>query len=146
MKDTNLTNLNTNETNILHKDICYRIVGCIYDARNLYGSGQKETVYQNALCELFDVKGIKYKREVPISIKSRLSGKSLGSYRLDFVIENKVIIEIKAMKFTPQKIQKQLYSYLYSTQWEVGYLVNLGSTEIYIKRVILTNNNKTTNK
>jgi GxxExxY protein len=142
MKNTNSINIETNPTNILHKELCYQIVGCLYDVRNMYGSGQKEIVYQNALTELFTNNKILFKREVNIKIKSQLSGKSLGNYRLDFVVDNKVIVETKAIKFTPVKIQKQLYSYLYSTAYEVGYLVNFGSTELYLKRVILTNDRK----
>jgi hypothetical protein len=47
------------------------------------------------------------------------------------------------MKFTPDKIQNQLYSYLYSTPYEIGYLVNFGSTKLYLKWIILTNDRKT---
>lgn len=66
----------------------------------------------------------------------------MGTYRLDLVIDKKVILEAKAMKFTPTKIEQQLYSYLRSTPYEVGYLVNFGSTKLYIKRVIFTNDRK----
>lgn len=132
----------TNTTKILHKELCYRIVGCIYDVRKKYGNGQKESVYQNALSEALSKISIPFKPEVPISIISVDSGKKLGNYRLDFVIDEKVIMETKAMKFTPVKIEQQLYSYLRSTQYEVGYLVNFGSTRLYIKRVILTNDRK----
>lgn len=132
----------TNQTNILHKELCYRIVGCVYDVRNKYGSGQKESVYQNALAEALTHASVPFKPEVPIAITSVDSGKKLGNYRLDFVVDEKVIVETKAMKFTPTKIEQQLYSYLRSTTYEVGYLVNFGSTRLYIKRVILTNDRK----
>lgn len=132
----------TNPTKILHKELCYRIVGCIYDVRKNYGSGQKEKVYQNALAELFSLKNIPFHREVPIDILSNISGKPLGRYRLDFVIDDKVILEVKAMKFTPAKIAQQLYGYLRSTPYEVGYMVNFGSSNLFINRVILTNDRK----
>lgn len=104
--------------------------------------GQKESVYQNALAEAFSQVNIPFESEVPIAIISVDSGKKLGNYRLDFVVDEKVIVETKAMKFTPTKIEQQLYSYLRSTSYEVGYLVNFGSTRLYIKRVILTNDRK----
>jgi len=114
----------------LHRELCY------------FGNGQKEAVYQNALAEALKNKGIKFEREVNIDILSPKSGNKMGSYRLDFVIDNKVIMEAKALTYTPRKIEDQLYSYLRSTPFEVGYLVNFGSTNLYIKRVILTNDRK----
>lgn len=114
----------------------------VFDVRNTYGSGQKEIVYQNALSELFDIKGIPYEREVPISIRSEESGKKLGNYRLDFVVDGNICVETKAIKFTPSKIEQQLYGYLKSTPYEVGYLINFGSSKLYWKRVILTNDRK----
>lgn len=122
----------------LYKDLSYKVVGAIYNVRNAYGSGQKELVYQNALGEEFDNLAIPYKREVSIAIKSVMTGKHLGSYKLDFVVDEKIIIETKAIKFTPAKIEQQLYSYLRSTPYLIGYLVNFGSTNLYFKRIILT--------
>lgn len=134
---------NTNRTNkLLHKDLSYKVVGCIYEVRNKYGSGQKEPVYQNALAEEFEKQKIPFTREVSIKILSPETGRSLGNYRLDFVIDEKIVVEAKAMTYTPAKIANQLYFYLRSTPYEVGYLVNFGSTNLYIKRVILTNDRK----
>lgn len=132
----------TNTTNILHKELSYSIVGCIYEVRNTFGSGQKEIVYQNALSESLEQHHLPYRREVSITIRSPETGKSLGIYVLDFVVDEKVIIEAKAIKFTPRKIEQQLYGYLKSTPYEVGYLVNFGSPTLFIKRVILTNDRK----
>lgn len=132
----------TNRTNILHKELSYAVVGCIYDVRNVYGSGQKEIVYQNALSKVLERHRLSYRREVSITIRSPETGKPMGTYVLDFVVDEKVIIEVKAIKFTPRKIEQQLYSYLKSTPHEVGYLVNFGSPSLYLKRVIFTNDRK----
>lgn len=122
----------------LYKNLGYKIVGAFYNVRNTYGNGQKELVYQNALAEELDSLNISYKREQPISINSVRTQKTLGLYKLDFIVEGKIIIEVKAIKFTPSKIEQQLYSYLQSTPYKVGYLVNFGSTNLFFKRVILT--------
>ena len=122
----------------LYRALSYKLVGAMYNVRNSYGSGQKELVYQKALAEELDELNIPYKREASISIKSVKTGKALGSYKLDFIVDEKIIVEAKAMKFTPKKIEQQLYSYLRSTPYKVGYLVNFGSTSLYLKRVILT--------
>lgn len=122
----------------LYKELSYKLVGAIFNVRNTYGSGQKELIYQNALAEELEDLGIPFEREVSISIKSVKTGKALGRYQLDFVVDDKIIVEIKSMKFTPQKIEQQLYSYLKSTPYKVGYLVNFGSSRLYLKRIIYT--------
>ena len=110
----------------LYKNLSYKLVGAIFNVRNTYGSGQKEIVYQKALAEELGELKIPYKREVSISIKSVKTGKSLGNYKLDFVVSQKIIVEVKAIKFTPRKIEQQLYSYLKSTPFKIGYLINFG--------------------
>lgn len=144
MISTRMEQMGTDKTNrhFLYKDLSYKVIGAIYAVRNTYGSGQKELVYQNALAEELERQNIPFQREVTIKITSPTSGKTMGNYKLDFVIDEKIVIEAKAMKFTPTKIEQQLYSYLRSTQYEVGYLVNFGSTRLYLKRIILTNERK----
>jgi len=127
---------------LLYKELSYKVIGAIYNVRNTYGSGQKEFVYQNALAEELEKRKIPFRREVSIKIISPNSGKTMGSYKLDFVIDNKIVVEVKAVKFTPAKMEQQLYSYLRSTKFEVGFLVNFGSTKLYLKRIILTNERK----
>ncbi|MBI5620936.1 GxxExxY protein [Candidatus Gottesmanbacteria bacterium] len=134
--------MKTDRTDFLYKDLTYTIIGCFYEVRNAYGSGQKELVYQNALAESLDAKHIPFLREVSIPIRSLTTGKTLGTYRLDFVIDEKVVVEAKAMKFTPSKIEQQLYSYLRSTSYQVGYLINFGGTGLYFRRILLTNDRK----
>ena len=131
-----------NKNKFLHKELSYQVLGCIYAVRNKYGSGQKELVYQNALDEELKQKKIPFKRETNIKIISPDTGKVMGNYRVDFIIDEKIIIEVKAMTYTPKKIEEQLYSYLRSTPYEIGYLINFGSPKIFIKRVILTNDRK----
>jgi len=132
----------TDKGKLLHEELCYQILGCVYDVRNSFGSGQKELVYQNALAEVLKEGDLRFEREVNINILSPKTGRRVGNYRLDFVIASKVIIETKAAAYTPRKIENQLFSYLRSTPFEIGYLINFGATRLYIKRVILTNDRK----
>jgi len=122
-----------------YKELSYKIVGIFFRIRNNYGNFHKELIYQNAFEEeLKDLK-IPFKREIEIPIFSSKSGKKLGFYRADFLIDNKIIVEIKALKFVPQKLEQQIFKYLKSTSYEVGYLVNFGSTNFFFKRFILSN-------
>jgi len=127
---------------LLEKDLSYIIQGCIYNVSNKYGKGLKENIYQNVLKEEFLAKGLKFESQKRIDIYSFDTGKKLGTYIPDFVIEDKIILEIKASYITiAQDIEQQL-SYLRISEYEIGYLVNFCSEELYIKRFIFTNNRK----
>jgi len=125
---------------LLYGNLTEQIIGLCYETHKQYGSGQKESVYQKALEEKFELKGISFKKEYDILIKSEDSGKRLGNHRLDFVIDDKVVVETKAIKFTPVKLEQQLYSYLKNSKYPVGLMVNFGSSKLYVRRIILTNN------
>jgi GxxExxY protein len=127
---------------ILEKDLCYKIQGCIYNVMNKYGRGLKEGIYQNALAEEFLAQGLKAEGQKRINIYSFDTGKKLGTYIPDFVIEDKVILEIKASTFTMKQDVEQQRSYLRISEYEIGYLVNFCTEELYIKRSIYTNDRK----
>ena len=123
---------------LLYGNLTERIIGLCYEVHTQYGSGQKESIYQKALEEKFSLNNISFNKEVDISIKSEDTGKRLGNHRLDFVIDDKVVIETKAIKFTPNKLEQQLYSYLKNSKYPVGLMINFGSQKLYVRRLILT--------
>jgi len=123
---------------LLHGQLTEKIIGLCYQVHYQYGSGQKESVYQNALEEKLTKTRLPFQREVFIPIKSEETGKNLGSHRLDFVIDEKVVLEIKAIKFTPRKLEQQLFSYLKNSHYQVGLMVNFGSSKLYVRRIIFT--------
>lgn len=129
--------------NILEKDLCYKIQGCIFNIANKYGKGLKENIYQNALAEEFQKSIIKAEGQKRINIYSFDTGNKLGTYIPDFVIEDKVILEIKASSFNAKQDLEQLRSYLRISEYEIGYLVNFCTEKLYIKRSIYTNDLKT---
>ncbi len=117
---------------ILHRELSYEIVGCFYDVYNELGPGHKEKIYHEALKSSFVEKQITFKdnRRFGITFK----GKPVGVYQPDFVVENKIIIEIKSVPKMPRIFERQLYYYLRGTPYTVGYLVNFGSDMIDIRR------------
>jgi len=125
-----------NEEKILHKDLSYKVVGCLYEVYNELGPGQKESVYHEALKIEFKEKKIAYesKRRIPIVYKTV----KVGTYEPDFLVEDKILIEIKSVPLMPKVFEKQLKYYLKGTPYPLGYLVNFGSEEIDIRRRIMT--------
>jgi len=89
--------MNINQIDLLHKDLSYQIQGAAMEVRNNFGPGLKEIIYQNAFAEELEGRKINFEREKNINIYSSKTGKVVGNYRPDFLIENKIIVEIKAV-------------------------------------------------
>ncbi|MFZ5366074.1 MAG: GxxExxY protein [Patescibacteria group bacterium] len=119
---------------ILYEDLTYKLIGFAMGIHNELGSIHKEAVYQNAFAQELKTAGIPFKREevLPVNFK----GKEIGSYKPDFVVDEKVVVEIKAVEFLPQKAEVQLSYYLKGTKYRVGLLLNFGSPKLQIKRRI----------
>jgi len=135
-------NTNAGSVDLLHKNLCYEIQGCIYNVANKYGKGLKEIIYQKALEEELTLKGIKFESQKRISIYSVETGKVLWTYVPDLIVEDVVVIELKATLFPIQQDLQQQLSYLKASKYEVGYLVNFSTAKLYIKRSIYTNDRK----
>ena len=123
---------------LLHGQLTETIIGLCFQIHSQYGSGQKESVYQKALAEKLSLASIPFEQEVSIPIHSVDTHHKLGAHRLDFVVDHKVVVETKAIKFTPQKLEQQLYAYLRNSPCQVGLMVNFGSTKLFIRRIIYT--------
>lgn len=124
------------KTSLLFADLTYKIRGAIFDVYNELGFGHKEQVYQKALAKEFIYRKISYHQELPLPVSYK--GETVGSYRPDFSVEGKIIIELKATELNLQISEKQLAHYLRSTGFQLGLLVNFGTPQIYIKRIINT--------
>ena len=127
---------------LLEEELSYKIRGCFYNVANKYGKGLKEGIYQKALEEEFEKAGLKFEAQKRIDIFSIESGKKLGTYIPDFVVADKIVVEIKATSFTRADDISQQRSYLNASKFEVGYLVNFSTSELEIKRSICTNDRK----
>jgi GxxExxY protein len=127
---------------ILHKELSYELQGAFMEIRNILGPGHKEVVYQNALVEEFLAKKIVFEKEKSIRIFSPKTGKVIGHYRVDFLVDGKIIVEVKAVDLIPKNFIDQLFSYLRNSEYELGYFVNFKSPKLYIKRIIYTNDRK----
>ena len=88
------------------------------------GGGHKESIYQKALAIELKKLGIKFEREKFLTIN--YENENIGVYRPDFVIDDEVIIELKAVDFMPRSYEVQLLNYLKSTKLPLGFLINFG--------------------
>jgi len=127
---------------LLEEELSYKVRGCIYNVANKYGKGLKEKIYQGAMAEEYALAGLNFIEQKRIDIYSFDIGKILGTYIPDFVIEDKIIIELKATNFITKQDINQHRSYLRVSIYEIGYLVNFCTEKLFIQRNIYTNDKK----
>lgn len=96
--------MNNKLAELLHKELSYEIRGAAIEVRKNYGLGHKEVLYQRAFAEELSLRKIKYEREKPIKVLSPKTGKVIGSYQPDFIIDGKIIVELKALDKLPRKM------------------------------------------
>lgn len=128
-------------SDFLYKDLSYKLRGIFFDIRNTYGPGHKESIYTKVLSDILESQCIEYQREKSIKIHTP-SGKIAGMYRPDFVIDGKILLELKSSQYSSKVHEKQLYSYLRNSKYELGFLVNFSTSSIYIKRIVYSNRRK----
>jgi len=131
------------EQNFLYKELGFKLLGICFDIHNNYGRGHNERVYQKLLLEQFIQQGLKAISQPKITVFSKQSGQKIGLYVPDFLLEEKIIVEIKASDLILRRQETQLLEYLKTTPYEVGYLINFGQPKLYYKRFIYTNDRKT---
>jgi GxxExxY protein len=123
-------------TDGLYKDLTYKIIGCLYEVHKELGSVHKEIICHKALAIEFKDKSILFSEEKGIDVKYK--GKKIGVYRPDFIIDDKVILEIKVMPFITKAMQDQVYYYVKGTKYKLVLLANFGTSKVGIKRLIYT--------
>lgn len=104
------------------------------EVHNNLGNGFQEVIYQRALSIELNLQGINHVREMemPLSYK----GISIGKRRVDFFIEDKIMLEIKAVKELEDVHLAQAINYLEAYHMEIGLLINFGNTRLQFKRVM----------
>ncbi|MDD2352972.1 MAG: GxxExxY protein [Atribacterota bacterium] len=124
---------------MLHKELTDRIIACFYRVYTNLGYGFLEKVYENAMLIELNKNGLKAISQYPIKVN--YDGVSVGEYFADIIVEDKVIIELKASaNLVPENIL-QLQNYLKATNIEVGLLLNFGKKP-EIRRKTFHNNLK----
>jgi GxxExxY protein len=110
-------------------EISYIIRGAIFDVYNTLGAGLLESVYVSALEYELTEKSLSVKREVPVPVNYKSVKLDLG-FRLDLLVENKVIIEVKSVENLAEVHHKQVLTYLKITGLKLGILVNFNVAQI----------------
>ena len=112
------------EESYKHRELTDAIICCFYTVYNTLGYGFLEKVYENALLAELEIRGISALAQSPISVF--YGNRQIGEYFADILVDNKVIVEVKAVKNLAPEHEAQLLNYLKATDVEVGLLLNFG--------------------
>jgi GxxExxY protein len=107
-----------------HSDLTEKIIGAFYAVYSGLGYGFLENVYRKALLIELGSRGMEAKDEVPIKVY--YAGRQVGEYFADLIVNDLIILEIKAVKNLAGEHEAQLLNYLKATPYEVGLLLNFG--------------------
>src|ERR1700712_3378251 len=123
-----------------HKELTEKIIGCAMKVHSTLGNGFQEVIYQRALEIEFGKAGLGYAREMEMNIY--YDGIEIGTRRVDFFVEDAIMVELKAIINLEEVHLAQAMNYLEAYQMEIGLLINFGSKSLQFKRV---HNNKSFN-
>jgi GxxExxY protein len=116
-----------------HEDLTHSIIGCGMKVHSQLGFGFQELHYQRALALEFNENGIAFSREVEMEIY--YGEKLIGKRRVDFLVENKIVVELKARSQLEPAHFVQAMNYLEAMKLEIGLLINFGAKSLEFKRL-----------
>ena len=120
-----------------YKDITEKIIGASFEVHKFLGNGFQEVIYQKALAWEFSRVALSYEREIEQNIFYKDLQDPIGTRRADFVVEEKVLVELKAIIVLEDVHLAQVLKYLKAYKLEIGLLVNFGSKSLTSKRLVL---------
>lgn len=124
-------------SDLKYKDITEKIIGAAFDVHSFLGNGFQEVIYQRALAWEMHQRNLEFSREIEQDIYYKDLPEPIGTRRADFVVEGKVLVELKALIQLEDVHLAQALNYLKAYQLEVGLLINFGSKSLTFKRLVL---------
>jgi GxxExxY protein len=120
-----------------HSEITSKIIGAAFEVHTFLGNGFQEVIYQRALAYEMSQVNLTFAREIEQDIYYKTLTEPVGRRRADFVVEDKVLVELKAVKELEDTHMVQVLNYLRAYRLEVGLLINFGSKSMVFKRLVL---------
>jgi GxxExxY protein len=130
--------MNQGGSKIIHKGLSYRIIGLLFDVYNDLGYGYKEKHYERAIEKCFKENGLVFTNQAPYKVS--VKGEVIGRQYIDFIVENKIVVEIKRGNYFSKNNIKQVKCYLKVTGLKLGIIVNFTSNGVKFFRVLNPDN------
>jgi len=125
---------------LLHADLTDTILGIYYDVYNEVGHGFLESVYNKCMFLALRQAGLSVQREFPVPVYFR--GADVGEFKADLVVNDCVLIELKAAQNLDKSHEAQVMNYLRATKLEIALLLNFGNSRPQFRRIVFENSNK----
>ena len=122
----------------MDNNLSRRVIGCALEVSNTLGPGFFEKIYEKALCIEFEKNGIYFQSQKPANVMYK--GSLVGEYITDIIVEDKLLLELKAVSVLCSEHEAQLMNYLKATGLSVGLLLNFGKPKLGIKRMVWNHN------
>ncbi len=119
---------------VLFPELSYKILEISFEIHNTIGPGFTENIYGSAFAYELANHHISFEQQKPIQVSYK--GAIIGSYRLDFVVDQKIIVELKAVNVLSDLFKLQVLSYLKAADMKLGLLINFGSKRLEHARII----------
>jgi len=123
-------------TDYLYKDLTYKIIGVLFEVHRNLGPVHKEDIYHEAIKIEFKLQCIPFVEEKSLEVKYK--DQKVGVYKPDFIIDDKVILEIKAVPGLAKAMIDQMYYYVKGSKYKLALLANFGTNRLVVKRRIYT--------
>ncbi len=118
-----------------YSDITGKTIGCAMKVHSTLGNGFQEVIYQRALAIEMEIQGLRFAREVEMPIYYQEV--EIGTRRVDFLVEEKVLVELKALTQLEDVHMAQALNYLEAFKLEIGLLLNFGAKSLQFKRLTM---------
>ena len=116
-----------------HKELTFKIIGCAMKVHSTLGNGFQEVIYQRALAIEMKGNGLRFQREMEMPI--HYNGEQIGTRRVDFFVEDCIMVEIKAVIQLEDVHLAQAMNYCQAYNLPIGLLINFGAKSMQYKRV-----------
>lgn len=126
--------MDANKNELVFPKLSYRLVGILFKVHTALGGKYQEKYYQRAVEKLLKEEGLKYEREVRVDLQ--FQDENIGKYYLDFLIDGKLILELKATPFLHPDDFRQVLAYLKSRRLKLGILANFRGSKLVYKRIL----------
>lgn len=120
-----------------HEELTHKIIGCAMKVHSKLGNGFQEVIYQRALAIEMKMQGLNFKREMPMKIF--YESIEIGTRRVDFFVEDNIMLELKAVILLEDVHLAQAMNYCQAYGLPIGLLINFGSKSLTFKRVYNVN-------
>ena len=119
---------------IVYRELSFKIVGCALQVHKALGPGFPEAVYERALELEMQKQGLRFERQKIYRVT--YEDKPVGDFRADFLVEGKIILELKAVTEPPRVFERQLHSYIQVSGMRLCILLNFGREKLESKRIV----------